>query len=187
MTAAMFPENRPRSLFCALPPAPIFPKTGRQLFFANCCGGGIYNLPVVRWGREDGRGTGIALCYYITFLITIKQQNMRVKNIFRVAAFAAVMAIAMPAMSQSNSAAINDDALPVPAATTTSTTDSRVEEMTKRLEEIKAMDKSNMTHADKKALRQEVRQMKKEAREARGVYISIGALIIIILLLILIL
>ena len=111
---------------------------------------------------------------------------MRVKNIFRVAAFAAVMAIAMPAMSQTNVAAINDDALPVSAVTTTNT-DARIEEMTKRREEIKAMDKSSMTHAEKKALRQEVRQMKKEARETRGVYISIGALIIIILLLILIL
>ena len=111
---------------------------------------------------------------------------MRARNIFRVAAFAAVMAIAMPAKSN-NLDGINSDALPVPAATTTSTTDSRIEEMTKRLEEIKAMDKSNMTHAEKKALRQEVRQMKKEARETRGVYISIGALIIIILLLILIL
>jgi hypothetical protein len=112
---------------------------------------------------------------------------MRVKNIFRVAAFSAVMAIAMPAMSQTTAEAINDDALPVSTATTTVSTDARIEEITKRLEEIKAMDKSSMTHAEKKALRQEVRQMKKEAKETRGIYISIGALIIIILLLILIL
>jgi hypothetical protein len=165
-----FPQTGQAAVFCK--------SLGRRYLYPACC--------VV--GSKDGGGTGIALCYCITFLITIKQQNMRVKNIFRVAAFAAVMAIAMPAMSQSNSDAINGDALPVPAATTAvTTTDSRLEEMTKRLEEIKAMDKSTMTHADKKALRQEVRQMKKEAREARGVYISIGALIIIILLLILIL
>lgn len=57
-----------------------------------------------------------------------------------------------------------------------------------RLEEIKAMDKSNMTRSEKKALRKEVRSIKEELKTAGGgVYLSIGAIIIIILLLILIL
>lgn len=57
-----------------------------------------------------------------------------------------------------------------------------------RLNEIKAMDKSNMTRAEKKALRREVKSIKKElATAGGGVYLSVGAIIIIILLLILIL
>jgi hypothetical protein len=62
--------------------------------------------------------------------------------------------------------------------------------MKERVEEIKAMDKSKMTKQDRKVLRLELRHMNKEARSmgyTSGIYISVGALIIIILLLILIL
>jgi hypothetical protein len=68
--------------------------------------------------------------------------------------------------------------------------EARMETMKERVKEIKAMDRSNMTKADRKALRMELKQMNKEAHAmgyAGGVYISVGALIIIILLLILIL
>ncbi|MEA5260213.1 hypothetical protein VB264_20610 [Arcicella aquatica] len=57
-----------------------------------------------------------------------------------------------------------------------------------RLEEIKAMDKSNMSSVEKKALRKEVRSIKKSLKEVGGgVYLSVGAIIIIVLLLILLL
>lgn len=56
-----------------------------------------------------------------------------------------------------------------------------------RVEEIKDMDKSTLTSADRKALRKELRVLGKEARSNGGVYLSVGAIIIIILLLILIL
>lgn len=57
-----------------------------------------------------------------------------------------------------------------------------------RVEEIRKMDKSNLTKAERKALRTELRQMKEQARAmSGGVYLSVGAIIIIILLLILIL
>lgn len=62
------------------------------------------------------------------------------------------------------------------------------EKITSRVEEIRKMDKSNLTRAEKKALRAELRQMKEQARAmSGGVYLSVGAIIIIILLLILIL
>lgn len=58
----------------------------------------------------------------------------------------------------------------------------------KRLEEIKAMDKSNMTRAEKRALRKEVKAIKATLKSTgNGVYLSVGAIIIIILLLILLL
>jgi hypothetical protein len=60
--------------------------------------------------------------------------------------------------------------------------------MISRLEEIKAMDKSNMNSKEKKALRKEVRSIKKSLAELNGgVYLSVGAIIIIVLLLILLL
>ena len=64
----------------------------------------------------------------------------------------------------------------------------QLEKITNRVEEIRAMDKSNMSRAEKKELRNELRTMKKQARAmGGGVYLSVGAIIIIILLLILIL
>lgn len=61
-----------------------------------------------------------------------------------------------------------------------------VQQIKDRVEYIKAMDKSQLTKDERRALRTELKSMKKESRQVTGVYISVGALIIIILLLILI-
>lgn len=64
----------------------------------------------------------------------------------------------------------------------------RVEEISRRVEEIKSMDKSELSHQERKDLRNELLEMKKEAKAVSGgVYLSVGAIIIIILLLILLL
>lgn len=55
-----------------------------------------------------------------------------------------------------------------------------------RLVEIRNMDKTNLSTSEKKELRKEVKDLKKQAR-SNGIYLSIGAIIIIILLLILLL
>ena len=63
-----------------------------------------------------------------------------------------------------------------------------VKVMLNRLEEIKAMDKSDMNYSEKKVLRKEVRTIKANLTASNnGVYFSVGAIIIIILLLILLL
>lgn len=63
-----------------------------------------------------------------------------------------------------------------------------VKNMLNRLEEIKKMDKSNMSRAEKKELRKEVKTIKANLKATgNGVYLSIGAIIIVILLLILLL
>ena len=63
-----------------------------------------------------------------------------------------------------------------------------VKVMLDRLEEIKKMDKSNLSSTERKVLRKEVRTIKSTlAATGNGVYLSIGAIIIIILLLILLL
>ena len=57
--------------------------------------------------------------------------------------------------------------------------------MLNRLEAIKALDKSELSSSEKKALRKEVREIKKEVRASgNGLYISSGAIIIILLLII---
>lgn len=63
-----------------------------------------------------------------------------------------------------------------------------VQVMLNRLNEIKAMDKSNMTHSEKVLLRKEVRDIKKSLKASgNGVYLSVGALLVIIILLIILL
>lgn len=62
----------------------------------------------------------------------------------------------------------------------------RANELLYRLDEIKAMDKSKLTAPEKKQLRKEVRSTKKELNElGGGLYISVGAIIVILLLLVL--
>lgn len=64
----------------------------------------------------------------------------------------------------------------------------QLKRITDRVEEIKAMDKSELSRDEKKALKTELKDLKQEARAiGGGVYLSVGAIIIIILLLILIL
>ena len=57
-----------------------------------------------------------------------------------------------------------------------------------RLDEINAMDKSKMTTAEKKTLRKEVKSINHRLREVGGgVYISITAILLIVILLIILL
>ncbi len=64
-----------------------------------------------------------------------------------------------------------------------------IELMINRLEEIKAIDVSLLARSERKELRKEVRDIEKELKVYRGggLYISVGAAILIILLLILLL
>lgn len=61
-------------------------------------------------------------------------------------------------------------------------------QLTQRLEQIRAIDTRELSRAERKALRTEVRTIKKElAAISGGVYLSVGALLLIALLLILLL
>ncbi|MGZ8523772.1 MAG: hypothetical protein ACXWV6_04420 [Chitinophagaceae bacterium] len=64
---------------------------------------------------------------------------------------------------------------------------SRLEDIRTRVSEIKEIDKSGLSKTERKAMRKELRGLKKESKDSKGVYLSVGAIIIIILLLILIL
>ncbi|WP_367390611.1 hypothetical protein [Lewinella sp. LCG006] len=57
-----------------------------------------------------------------------------------------------------------------------------------RLDEINTMSKSEMIGTQKRALRKEVREIKRELKALnQGVYLSVGAIIVIVLLLLLLL
>src|ERR1700753_772601 len=76
----------------------------------------------------------------------------------------------------------------VNTSTTAIANEQRLEQMKARLDEIKHMDESSLTREERKELRTEVKDMRKEAKAmSGGVYLSVGAIIIIILVLILIL
>lgn len=64
----------------------------------------------------------------------------------------------------------------------------RLSEIEKRVDEIKEMDFSEMSKEERKEVKNELKDMKVEAKQmGGGIYLSVGAIIIIILLLILIL
>jgi len=74
------------------------------------------------------------------------------------------------------------------AVTPNANTSAEAKVMLTRLDEINAMDKSNLKAPEKRALRKEVRAIEKNLSSSNGgVYLSVGAVIIIILLLILLL
>ncbi|MGN6420331.1 MAG: hypothetical protein ACTHMC_22680 [Pseudobacter sp.] len=75
------------------------------------------------------------------------------------------------------------------AAMTPAEKEARVNAIVKRVEEIRAMDKSSLTRTEKKELKKELRSLNKEAKVfgRGGIYLSVGAILVIILLLILIL
>ncbi|HTN18873.1 MAG TPA: hypothetical protein VL125_00285 [Pelobium sp.] len=61
----------------------------------------------------------------------------------------------------------------------------KLEQLTNRVEQIRSMDKSTMSRAEKKALRAELKDMKKQANAISngGIYLSVTALLVIIILL----
>ena len=108
---------------------------------------------------------------------------MRAKHFLQIVSFVMLVAIALPARSSS----LNPDSSP--GKSIPNTEDARVQQLIHRLEDIKGMNKSELTRMEKKSLRKEVKGIRKELRasdKGKGVYLSVGAIIIIILLLILI-
>ncbi len=83
---------------------------------------------------------------------------------------------------QSRAATI-EPATTLPAPTPSETAEAKT--LTLRLNEINMMDKSNLKSADKKDLRKEVRSINHKLREiSGGVYLSVSAIIIIVIVLI---
>lgn len=77
---------------------------------------------------------------------------------------------------------------PTPITTTDAANAAEAATILNRLNEINAMDKSSLSFSEKKTLRKEVRASKKRMNQiGGGVYVSAGALILILVLLIILL
>lgn len=98
---------------------------------------------------------------------------MKTINVLRSLLVMAVLALATPTV---NAAPVVD---PIEQK-------EQIQRLQNRLEEIKAIDKSTLSKEEKKALRGEVKQIKKEMKAiSGGVYLSVGAILLIALLIIL--
>ncbi len=81
-----------------------------------------------------------------------------------------------------------DEVAPIEIKATKSENDIKVKAIEMRINEINAMDKSNLTASEKRSLRKEVRSMRSQLNDlGGGVYISVGGIIIILLLIIILL
>jgi hypothetical protein len=99
--------------------------------------------------------------------------------------YAMILLVSMSSISNTLSATEKDS---IVATATTKEVPEDVSKLLTRLDEIKAMDKTALNRSEKKELRKEVRAIKSELKEKRhGVYLSVGAFIIIILLLVILL
>jgi hypothetical protein len=75
-----------------------------------------------------------------------------------------------------------------PVRAVVETPEETISRLTKRLEEIDAIDKKTLTKEEKKELRGEVKEIKKEMkRVGGGVYVSIGAALLVLILLLILL
>jgi hypothetical protein len=107
---------------------------------------------------------------------------MKSRNFLKVLSLVIMMSLVLPEMSM----AANNH--PTPATEQVKVDNPRAQQLVRRLEEIRAVDRSTLTKSERKALRKEVKDIKKEMKGiSGGVYLSVGAIIIVILLLILIL
>jgi len=81
---------------------------------------------------------------------------------------------------------VSNAANPSSALVITNTTEGK--DLLRRLNEINAMDKSNLKSSDKKNLLAEVRSIRENLKaKDGGIYLSVGAIIIILLLIIILL
>ncbi len=101
---------------------------------------------------------------------------MSTRYLTNIVAFVMLFTLATPALAANHPEAV------------THNTEARAIELKNRLEDIRALDKSKLSTKERKALRMEVKGIKKElSTMAGGVYLSIGAIVLIVLLLILLL
>ena len=88
-----------------------------------------------------------------------------------------LLSLAAPAMANEKVEAVRSE-----------TGENRVAQLESRLDEIRSLDKRTLSISEKRKLRREVKEIKKElAAMSGGIYLSVGAIILIALLLILLL
>lgn len=100
------------------------------------------------------------------------------------------LTVALCAASVAAHATVKTDTIPSKEAIAAMTPQERqahVEQIKTRIAEIKALDRSQMTRADRKAYRAELKNLKDETKVYDVLYVGIGALVIVIILLLILL
>ena len=96
-----------------------------------------------------------------------------------------VVFVCMLSMVAMPTTALANENNPAPITAVTEEIPAEVKVLLDRIDEIKAMDKRGLERSERRALRKEVRAIKKNLRASgNGIYISSGAIIIILLLII---
>lgn len=112
---------------------------------------------------------------------------MKKINQFKTAAKSILFLLVLMSSMLFNSSAVKASAekAPLKESIVSGVKNEQAKVLLNRLEEIKDIDKSQLSSSERKELRKEVREIKSQLREiGGGVYLSAGAIIIIILLLI---
>jgi hypothetical protein len=105
---------------------------------------------------------------------------MQTKKLLPAILLVAIMASTAPVMAANLTES-------VPSSVPIKAEDPRAQQLLQRLDEIKDMDRSNLSGTERKSLKKEVKGIRKELKQIKGgVYLSVGAILIIILVLILI-
>ena len=100
--------------------------------------------------------------------------------------FAIVMIFALSAPSFASESKSASELKAVPAKTENKLSEEELSRLTRRVEEIRDMDKTNMTVKEKRELRKELKAIKENVkRDGSVIYISAGTLVLIIILVIL--
>ncbi|MBN2637157.1 MAG: hypothetical protein JXR61_12875 [Prolixibacteraceae bacterium] len=75
----------------------------------------------------------------------------------------------------------------VPVKTENKLTDEEIDRITKRVEEIRKMDKDDLTSEEKSELKSELKEMKKDVKKSGGTIYIGGATLVLIIILVLLL
>lgn len=119
---------------------------------------------------------------FISLINNIKHYKMK-KIIF----FVSLMILSLSASTiYASEPGSKTDKTSVPNTTENKLSAEEIIRLSKRVEEIRKMDKTNLTHKEKRELRKELRVIKENVkRSGQVVYISAGTLVLILILVIL--
>ncbi|WP_423126449.1 hypothetical protein [Gaoshiqia sp. Z1-71] len=107
------------------------------------------------------------------------------KTIFLVLAMVFVLSSSIAFASKKDRTA-DSEKLAVPVKTENKLSEEEITRLTNRIEEIRKMDKSDLTAEEKSELKSELKEMKKDVKRSGGtIYIGGASLILIIILIIL--
>jgi hypothetical protein len=127
----------------------------------------------------------------VTFISLFKETNLKHQKMKKIIFLACLMMFTLSASTvfamKSDPKSISDNPA-VPTKTENKLSEQEISRITKRVEEIRNMDKTKLTTQEKRELKKELKEIKKSVKASDGtVVIGAGTLLLIIIILILLL